>query len=202
MSENGGYATFCLYHTLHLHFTTKSYDWHKYNGKCNVSKDSFLNRRDKYIFYALSRKYNLQEAKEFFIANLFEKPKTWIGELNNNEADEVYRKWQKKNQSLTYVFEQDIIGLFDLVEKPNDIVEVRNGQEPILLKQVYYGNVTTETLIILNHYLKFCDMWLDKIEDDIVFPEYAFKCKKYEPFVQFDSVKFKKILVQKIKEHI
>jgi len=202
MSENGGYATFALYHTLHLHFTQKSYDYIKYNGKCNISKESFLNRRDKYIFYALSRKYNLHEAKEFFIANLFENPKAWIGELNNSEADEIYKKWQKRTQSLTYVFEQDIIKLFDMVEKPNDIVEVKNGQDPILLKQVYYGNVATETLIILNHYLKFCDMWIEKIEDDIMFPQYAFKCKKYEPFVNYDAVKMKKILVQQIKEHI
>lgn len=200
-TENGGYATFALFHTLHLHFTSKSYDYFKYHGKCNIGKDAFLNRKDKYIFYAISRKYNLQEAKDFFVANLFEKSKVWIGELNTQEGNDVYKKWQRRQQSLTYVFTNDIIHLFDKVEKPNDILTVKDGQEPILLKEVYYGNVCPETLIILNHYLKFLDMWTSKIEDDVIFSEYSFKCKKYEPFVYFDKQKFKEILIGKIKEY-
>jgi hypothetical protein len=201
MSENGGYATFSLFHTIHLHFNTKSYDYHRYHGKCNISKEAFLNRRDKYVFYALSRKYNLTDVKDLFVSNLFENPKCWIGDLNTQEADEVYKKYQKKIQSLTYVFSNDIINLFDKVEKPNDIIMVKGGQEPILLKELYYGNIAAETLIILNHYLKFTDMWNEKIQDDVVYPEFMFKLKKYEPFVSYDIEKFKTILVDKIKEY-
>jgi hypothetical protein len=200
-SVNGGYATFSLFHTIHLHFNTKSYDYHRYHGKCNISKEAFLNRRDKYVFYALSRKYNLTDVKDFFVSNLFEKPKCWIGDLNTQEGDDVYKKYQKKIQSLTYVFSNDIINLFDKVEKPNDIIMVKGGQEPILLKELYYGNIAAETLIILNHYLKFTDMWNEKIQDDVVYPEFMFKLKKYEPFVSFDTEKFKTILVDKIKEY-
>jgi hypothetical protein len=78
---------------------------------------------------------------------------------------------------------------------------VKGGQEPILLKELYYGNIAAETLIILNHYLKFTDMWNEKIQDDVVYPEFMFKLKKYEPFVSFDTEKFKTILVDKIKEY-
>jgi T4 gene Gp59 loader of gp41 DNA helicase/T4 gene Gp59 loader of gp41 DNA helicase C-term len=201
MSENGGYATFALYHTLHLHFTQKSYNYFKYHGKCNIGKDAFLNRRDKYIFYAISRKYNLEDAKQFFIANLLHKPKAWIGELNSVEADEVYLTWKKRNQALTYTFEQDIISLFDSVETPNDLLVVRDGQEPKLLKELYYENIAPETLIILNRLLNFFDMWDEKIQDDIVYPAAMFKLKKYEPFVDFDVAKFKKILTSQIKAH-
>lgn len=201
MSENGGYATFALFHTLHLHFNNKSYDYFKYHGKCNISKDAFLNRRDKYVFYAISRKYNLQEAKEFFVANLLVKPKCWIGDLNNSEADDVYKSYQKRIQSLTYGFTNDIIHLFDKVEKPNDIIAVKDGQHPILFKELYHGDINVETIIILNHYLKFFDMWSEKISDDIIFPNYLFMWKKYEPFVQYDEKRFKDILVSKIKEY-
>ena len=202
MSENSGYATFVLYHTLHLHFSSKSYDYFKYHGKCNIGKDAFLNRRDKYIFYAISRKYNLQDAKNFFIANLLEDPKAWIGQMNSAEGDEIYKQWQKRNQSLTYVFENDIIHLLDRDLNPNDIFSVKNGQEPLLLKEVYYGNVCIETLIILKQLLGFWPMWQEKINDDIVFPTFAFKVMKYEPFVSYDVIKFKKILQKLIKEHI
>ena len=201
MTENGGYATFALFHTLHLHFNSKSYDYFKYHGKCNIGKDAFLNRRDKYVFYAISRKYGLQEAKEFFIANLFEKPKCWIGDLNTNEADEAYKNWQKRIQSLTYVFSNDIIHLFDKVENLNDLVVVKGGQDPILLKELYYGNISPESFIILNHFLKFIDGWQGKINDDIIFPGVMFKCLRYEPFISYDVDKFKQMLIDKIKEH-
>lgn len=203
MSENSGYATFALYHTLKLHFTNKSYDYIKYHGKCNISKDDFLNRRDKYIFYAISRKYDLHEAKKFFIANLYENPKIWAGELNSAEADEVYMKWQKRNQALTYNFEQDIISLLDKVKKPMDIYTVHDGQEPLLLKELYYGNIAPETLIITNRLVNgvIFNMWIEKIHDDIVFPGVLFKLKKYEPFVEFDERKLKNILVSKINEY-
>lgn len=198
MTENGGYATFALYHTLHLHFTTKSYDWFKYHGKCNISKEQFLNRRDKYIFYAISRKYDLNEVKGFFISNLFENSKTWIGELNTSESDEIYRKWLKRNQSLTYRFEQDIIHLFDLVENPNDLVTVKNGQDTILLREMYCNQIDPETFIIMNSLLNFWDMWLKKLNDDVIFPQYLFKFRKYEPFVSFDRNKCKQILLKHI----
>ena len=43
-----GYEAFGLYESLKLHFTKDSYDFHKYNGKSNISVTSFENRKDKY----------------------------------------------------------------------------------------------------------------------------------------------------------
>ena len=53
-----GYEAFGIYQALKLHFTTDSYDFFKYNGKTNVSVNAFENRKDKYHFYKLSRKYS------------------------------------------------------------------------------------------------------------------------------------------------
>ena len=198
MSENSGYATFCLYHALHLHFTT-NYDFIKYNGKVNISKDAFLNKKEKYTFYALSRKYSLEQAKYFFISNLIEKPKLWWGELNSPESDEIYKKWQKRNESLTYNFEQDIIFLFDNVKSLNDLFAVKDGQDPILLKVIYHQDICIETFIILNQFINFFDKWKDKINDDVIFPTFLEKCRKYEPFIQYDHDKIKKILAQMVK---
>ncbi len=58
-----GYEAFSIYHTLKLHFTS-DYDYFKYNGKCNISPTTFENRRDKYHFYKLSRKYPNKELVE------------------------------------------------------------------------------------------------------------------------------------------
>jgi len=32
-------------------------------------------------------------------------------------------------------------------------------------------------------------MWVKKIEDDIIFPEFVKSCEKYKPFLNFDKPK-------------
>ena len=201
MNENNGYSAFCLWHGLKLHFTTKSYDWVKYHGKCSISKEQFLNKKEKYVFYKLSRNYSYEDLKSYFVSNLFENPKVWWGELNTNECVEVYNSFNKRKQALTYQFEQDIIHLFGKVERPNDIFTVKDGQEPLLLKEIYYGNIAPETMVIINSFTNIFDVWDKQIQDDIVYPAFVFRCKKYEPFVVFDKKKFKEILNNQIKLH-
>jgi hypothetical protein len=41
-------------------------------------------------------------------------------------------------------------------------------------------------------------MWKKKIADDIVFPDFAMKCEKYKPFFNYDKVKFKSLIKEKI----
>jgi hypothetical protein len=96
-----GYEAFGLYQSLKLHFTTDSYDYFKYNGKTNVTVTAFENRKDKYHFYKLSRKYtNKEDLINFIVANLIEDEKSWVGALLQEEADMNFRKRQKVIQSL------------------------------------------------------------------------------------------------------
>jgi hypothetical protein len=44
-------------------------------------------------------------------------------------------------------------------------------------------------------------MWSKKIEDDIIWPNWEMKILKYKPFLNYDKVKFKAILKEKIKEY-
>jgi hypothetical protein len=199
MTENSGFAAFSLYNALKTHFTSKSYDFFKYNGKTNVSQETFMKRKDKYSFYKLSRKYSLEELRNFYLSNFVYGESTWVGEMTGPDGESIYKKWQKTNQSLTYVFENDIIGLLD--ESPNEMLIVRNGQHPKLLREVMAGTIPVETLCILNDIMNFFPMWDKKISDDIIWPNWRLKCEKYTPFIQYDKVKFKNILKEVIAEH-
>ena len=68
MSENSGYAAYVMFQSLKLHFSSKSYDYFKYHGKTNTTKDSFEKRKDKYTFYKISRKYTLEDMKDFYVS--------------------------------------------------------------------------------------------------------------------------------------
>ena len=199
MTENSGYAAFTMYNSLKLHFTSSSYDYFKYHGKTNVSTATFLKRKDKYTFYKLSRKYNLEEMRDFYVANFLEGDK-WVGDMAK-DGEEVYKKWQKTQQSLTYTFENDIMFILADGNSPDTMLEVKPNSFPLLMRMVQMKQVSLETLVILNDILNFFPMWDKKIEDDIIWPDFKMKCVKYTPFLHYDKNKFKEILKEKIKEN-
>jgi len=199
MIDNTGYAAFAMYNSLKLHFTSKSYDYFKYHGKTNVSSVTFLKRKDKYTFYKLSRKYSLDELKDFYVANFLEGDK-WVGDMLK-DGEEVYKKWQKTQQSLTYTFENDIMYLLANGGSPDEMLDVKPNSYPVLMKLVQLKQVSLETMVILNDIMNFFPMWNKKIDDDIIWPDFKLKCEKYTPFLNYDKMKFKAILKEKIREH-
>jgi len=199
MTENSGYASFTLYNSLKLHFTSSSYDYFKYHGKTNVSTATFLKRKDKYTFYKFSRKYSVEELRDFYVANLLEGDK-WVGDMAK-DGEEVYKKWQKTQQSLTYTFENDIMYLLADGGSPDSMLQVKPNGYPQLMHFVQLKQVSLETLCILNDIMNFFPMWNKKIDDDIIWPDFKLKCLKYTPFIQYDKQKFKNILKEKIKEY-
>lgn len=115
MNDAGGFDAYEMYHGLKLHFTSK-YDYVKYGGKTKVSKDQFMLRKDKYTFYKLSRKYKREELFGFYVSNFLKNPKVWVGELLMEDADSEYKLWLRVQQSLSYIFDQNLQFLFDQVE--------------------------------------------------------------------------------------
>lgn len=190
-----GYEAFGMYQALKLHFTTDSYDYFKYNGKTSISVTSFENRKDKYHFYKLSRKFtNKDDLIAFIVANLVEDEKSWVGVLLQEEADINYRKRQKVIQSLSYTFENDCKLIFDdCILNPNEVLKT-DGDYPVLLTKTLRKEIQIETLCILNQILEFIPMWTNKINDTIRWPEYRRKCIKYASFLPQDVVKYKLLL--------
>lgn len=201
MIENSGFASYIMFHAIKQHFTTKNYDYIKYHGKIKLTQDHFLKDKSKYSYYKLSRKYNLDELKDFLVANFIDRSVKWVGDLVNEEGESSYLQWKKRNQSLTYVFTEDLDCLFDEVNKPDELLKVRSGRFPLLLQKTMEGNIKVETLCILNDIMKFLPMWDKKVDDDIIYPEWSRKIIKYTPFIEFESNKYTNILKQKIKEY-
>ena len=187
-----GYEAFCLYTGLKLHFTS-SYDFFKYNGKVRVTVDAFDNRKDKYYFHRIARKYNKEEFTDFLVANFLDNPGVWIGKLLDEEANQTYVQYQKNMQSLSYIFEEDCRHLFDSIDNPNDILKT-SGEHPVLLKKAFRGEVSIQTIYILNQILNFVPVWKQKIVDTIVWPNYENKLNKYSGFIRVDLTKYKLIL--------
>ena len=190
-----GFEVFCLYQSLKLHFSQESYDYFKYQGKSRVTIESFENRKDKWHFSKLSRKFNNKdECIDYLVANFLENDKVWVGTLLTEEAEVIYRQRQKVIQSLSYTFENDCTSLFGDSTDPNVIIRVTDGEHPVLLKKTMQKSVQIETLCLLNSMLNFLPMWKSKITDNIIWPSWQIKMLKYAAFLPTDVLKYKLIL--------
>jgi len=189
------YEVFGIYHSLKLHFTQESFDFHKYNGKSKISLDAFDKRKDKWHFAKLARKFNDREDCIFFIvANLLDDNQKWVGNLLLDEADVIYKDRIKVIQSLSYVFENDCRKLFEGVEKPNELLKVVDGDYPVLLTKTMQKVTQIETFCLLSKILGFLPMWKEKIGDTIVWPNFYMKTLKYASFLPKEEMKYKMIL--------
>lgn len=200
MSENSGFAAYAMFNALMLHFQSDSYDYVKYNGKTRVTKQNFLTRKDKYSFYKLSRKYSLPDLKNYYVANFLEKEIQWIGEITGPEGEENYRKWQKRIQSLSYIFRNEISKIYENGPLKNSL-RVNNKEIPILLSDWMQKKVCIETVLILDNLMPFLQVWYDEIAEDIIWPKYQLKLKKYKSFLNYDTQNFKTILEEVTKEY-
>lgn len=196
-----GYEAFGLYESLKLHFSKDSYDFFKYNGKSNISVTSFENRKDKYHFYKLSRKFsNREDLINFLVANFVERDITWVGDLLLEDAEVNYQRRQKVIQSLSYEFTGDLAKLFDGIDDPMEVIKVDDGDYPILLTYTLQKVTKIETLCLLNSILGFLPMWDKKIADTIRWPNFRRKIVKYAAFLPKDIVKYKLILKKVIQK--
>ena len=188
--ENTGFASFAMFNAIKLHFTTDSYDYIKYHGKTNVTKNNFSTRKDKYSFYKLSRRFSLDELKNFYVANFLAQDVNWVGDIMGPEGEENYKKWQKVTQSLSYVFKNDIEYLTEI----DGVFKSSGGGYPKFLVEVMRGKVSLETLVIMDDLSNFIPKWNKTITDDIVWPNIRRKCIKYKPFIQYDKKNFESII--------
>lgn len=194
------FQTYITFLALKSHFTKDNYDYFKYNKKTRANIQSFYKRRDKYWFEKLSRQKNEKEIEEFFVANFVycrDSESLWIGEIIKN-GEGIYKGWQKKIQSLSYIFKQESNSLFSNHEL-NEVFDCSKGH-PILLKKYLSGNISLESLVIYEKIFSYIKNF-DKKLDDPVWKTVRLKIKKYSPFLNNDIFSYRKILKTIILEN-
>lgn len=178
---------------LKNHFTKDSYDYHKYCGKTRASLQSFYKRKDRYWFEKISRQKSDDEVRDFFVSNfvLCDDPQTlWIGEIIRS-GQTNYTRWQKRHQSMSYMFKEEIGDILSDHEF-DELFSTKKGH-PILLKKYLTGDVSIETMVILEKILGYKKQF-DKNLQDPVWELTSLRIKKYIPFLNIDIFKYKKIL--------
>lgn len=185
------FEAYKLYLALKQHFTTPSYDFFKYNGKVRATEHSFETRKDKYMFYKLSKR---DDPLHYLVSILSDEPNVWVGEIFDPKYEAKYKEFLKKKESLTYTFKNELDLLLEDFEKNFEVVD---GDYPYLLKLYTRKKISKETFIIMNDCVRFFAKWNEQINDHIFWPIIAHHCKKFYPFMSYERDKYCAMLKDK-----
>ena len=183
------YEVYIKYLALKSHFSDLNYDYFKYNGKVKAWRSTFDTRKDKYFFYKLSKK---KDPIEYLVANFIGSNDFYIGNIRADESDQIYMDYKKRKESLSYVFKSD---LSKMKENFNDNIVVPNNEHPYLLRLYMRGDISLETLTLINKCVNIFDYWDKELKDDIMWPDIKLKATKYSPFLNVDINKYREIIL-------
>jgi hypothetical protein len=167
-----------------------------------ANKESFLNRRDKYQFQKLCRKYDSEEMLNFLVANAVEGI-TWAGALLDDASHDNYMAYLKRNQSLSYTFSNELDALFTY-DHIDHIFKVGSGHRylPPILNARMCGLISAETFVILDKFIGFSSVIDNELkENSFLWDRYNKPAQKLHPFLNYDRNKMKSILKEKINEY-
>ena len=181
------------YLSLKNHFTKDHYDYIKYRGKTRATQQAFYKRKDRFWFEKFARQKSDKEVEEFFVANFTscsDPESMWIGEMIK-EGEGRYQDWQKKVQSLSYIFKEEAENLF-VDNKVDDVFNCSKGH-PIVLKKFLGGNLSLESLVIYDIIFGYSKNFDKKLKDP-VWETVSRRVRKYSPFLNIDVSRYKNIL--------
>jgi len=186
--------TYQSYLALKLHFGGK-YDYFKYGGKTSATLSAFEKRKDRFKFVKLSQKLSDPQILDYYLAN-FIRGKEWIGDFDQKN----WLEHKKVNQSLEYVYENDIEKLLTITENFDILFKVGEGTHPKLVKAYLGKKISLETLVILEKVLQYRQQFDAKISETYVWPKVSLLIKKYEPFLKIDVRAFRMKTLILVKE--
>ena len=186
------------YIAMKSHFTKDSYDYQRYGNRLpRLKVTSFYKRKDRFFFEKMSRDFPDKEIEEFFVANFIsgtDPASVYMADIIKNGRN-TYTQWQKRNQSLSYTFKEDVENIFDN-KKVDDVFDCKKGH-PSILKSYLGGDTSLETMVICDIIFGYGKNF-DKRLNDPVWETVSRKIKKYTPFLNINVPRYKKILKEVI----
>ena len=196
-----GFESYKLYLSVWQHFSScNDYNYVKYKGKLgNITGKAYENRKDKYFFEALGAR-NKGDLLQYYVANFAHHGSevAWIGDLHSKESEDVYIHWQKRIQSLTYIFEEDLKEVKEfLIARGLEfdrLFDVEEDEHPIIFRFVQQKMIGVETYIIMDKILGFSKRIAKDIKDSYIFPSEQYRYDRYAEFLNLERDKYIKIM--------
>jgi alpha-amylase/alpha-mannosidase (GH57 family) len=129
------------------------------------------------------------------LSNFIKNPKIWVRSLLDDTAEEVYRAWKKRIDSLTYSFKSELGELKQ--SSLQDNFTVTDGQMPHVMVLYLQKKISLETFSILAQVTNVYTYWEHNIVDKTVARDIIRLSRKYYPFLNIEKKKFSAIVKDK-----
>ena len=199
-----GFKAYRYYLAIKLHFTTDKFDVFKNRGNVRGTREAFNARNDRYIFEKLATKRpDDKEIIQFFVSNFAYGKDTAI--YAGQEAEDNYQIWQKRKQSITKIFIDDLSALLHTIDvnklKHTAIFEFTENEYPVALKMFLGGKITIETLRIIDDFTGVIEKWKNHPTVRYIWDDEIRRVIKLTGFVKYDKIKLSEIF-EKFKEEL
>lgn len=199
-----GFKAYRYYLAIKLHFTTDKFNVFQNRGNVKGTREAFNARNDRYIFEKLAlKKPNDKDIIQFFTANFAYGHDQAI--YAGQEAEDNYLEWQKRKQSITKIFIDDLAAMITHIEvskmKHSAIFEFTDNQYPVALNMFIGGKITIETLRIIDDFTGIIDRWRNQPSVKYIWDDELRRVTKLTGFVKYDKIKLGKIF-EHFKEEI
>jgi len=191
-----GYKAYRYYLAIKLHFTTDKFDVFQNRGNVKGTREAFNARNDRYIFEKLAQKHSDdKEIIQFFVSNFAYGNDTAI--YAGQEAEDNFMQWNKRKQSITKIFVDDLATLLTHIEtnrlKHSAIFEFTENEYPVALKMFVGGKISIETLRIIDDFTDILEKWNQNLSVKYIWDTEMRRIKKLTGFVKYDKIKIEKI---------
>lgn len=198
-----GFKAYRYYLAIKLHFTSEKFNVFENRGNVKGSREAFNARNDRYIFEKLARKFaNDRDIIQFFVANFAYGNESAI--YAGQEADDNLAEWNRRKQSITKIFIDDLASLLTYVEinklPTSSIFDFNFNEYPAALKLFIGGKISIETLVIINELDHIVEHWLDNPTVQYIWNTELLRIKKLIGFVKYDKEKLRKIFTHFVEE--
>jgi len=199
-----GFKAYRYYLAIKLHFTTDKFNVFENRGNVRGTREAFNARNDRYIFEKLATKHeDDKEIIQFFVSNFAYGNDTAI--YAGQEAEDNFLEWQKRKQSITKVFIDDLASMLMHVEtnklKHTAIFGFTENEYPVALKMFIGGKITIESLRIIDDITNVVEDWKNHSSVKYIWDDELRRVTKLTGFVKYDKIKLGKVF-EHFKEEI
>ena len=199
-----GFKAYRYYLAIKLHFSTDKFNVFENRGNVRGTREAFNARNDRYIFEKLATKHeDDKEIIQFFVSNFAYGNDTAI--YAGQEAEDNFLEWQKRKQSITKVFIDDLASMLMHVEtnklKHTAIFGFTENEYPVALKMFIGGKITIESLRIIDDITNVVEDWKNHSSVKYIWDDELRRVTKLTGFVKYDKIKLGKVF-EHFKEEI
>lgn len=181
---------------IKLHFTKDSFDVFKNRGVVKGTREAFNARNDRYMFEKLARKYPVdKDLIQFYVAN-FAYGNDNVVYAQEESQDNLF-EWQKRKQSMTKIFEDDLqrilMDAYKRKIKESSILNFTCNQYPSILNLYLGKQIGLETLRIIDDQDNLLQSWKQNTSMVLLWENEIRRVEKSKGFVKYDADKIKSV---------